>query len=68
MIQLQRIEPVPSNGAKNLFEFQDIKYIFYLVCKMLYMKNWFGLDHYKCTGHTSNTMDFKSRYHSYEDQ
>ena len=31
-------------------------------------ENWVGVDHCKCTGHTGNTMDFKSSYHSHEDR
>ena len=27
----------------------------------------FGLNHCKCTGHTSNKVDYKSRYHSHRD-
>ena len=31
-------------------------------------ENSVGLVHCKCTSHTSNAVDFKSRYHSHKDR
>ena len=38
MTQLLRSESVPGNGAKNLFETKDIKYVFCLACKLFSLK------------------------------
>ena len=50
---------VPNNGAKNLIDL-IYKKNFLLLFIIMLLKNGFGLNHCKCTDHTSNKVDFIS--------
>ena len=58
---------ISSSFAKNLFDY-ICKYCFLLSINNLQFKIDFVLNHCKCTDHTSNKVDLKSRYHSHEDR
>ena len=48
---------IPWQYAKNLIDHETV-FLMFAFDNILKMK--FGLNHYKCTGHTSNKMDFIS--------
>ena len=54
-----------SSNAKNLFE--SVEIILLLLAYDNILKIQFGLNHCKCIGHTSNKVDYKSKYHSHKD-
>ena len=58
---------VIDNDAKNLLADQKYKICCLPWMRRFQLKMCFGLDHYKCTGHTSNKSGFTSRYRSHKD-
>ena len=48
---------IPGNGAKNLLTYFD-EICVCPFCKLDLLKIVFGLNHYKCTGRTSNKSGF----------
>ena len=60
----QRLLRIPNSNAKNLLY---CKTIFLLFALDNILKIQFGLNHCKCTGHTSDKMDYKPIYRSHKD-
>ena len=56
----QRLTKIHGNGAKNLFDLFLCRICVYPFCKMDSLKIVLGLNHYKCTGRTSNNSGFLS--------